>query len=198
MPSIAVTGSIGSGKSVISELLSHHLPSVTYCADKENSRLLESDPEVRREIIALLGSQAYGPDGRPDRSFLRTSLLASPSLKKGLEEILHPRLRAVWEPLAAEFRTIRDRFLIAEIPLLFENHLEDRFDITVAVATSPEIAAKRLAEGRNIPPSETASWRTSQLSQEEKISRAGHVVWNDGTLDAAESQVALLAKLLKS
>jgi dephospho-CoA kinase len=196
MPSIAVTGSIGSGKSLITTLLSKHLSSVTYSADQDNAKLLESDPDVKKEIVNLFGAEAYGSDGRPDRNLLRTAIHASPSLKNRLEAILHPRLRSRWEPLAKEYRAITDRFLIAEMPLLFENRLQDRFDVTVTVACSPEVAARRLKEGRDMSSEEIDSWRSGQLAQEEKISRANHVLWNDGSRKAADAQSAFLASLL--
>ena len=198
MPSIAVTGTIGSGKSLITASLSKLLPSVTYSADQDNTLLLESDPDVKREILSLIGTEAYCPDGMPDRTFLRKSILSSPERKEGLEAILHPRLRARWESLAWEFRRIPDRFLIAEMPLLFENNLENRFDVTVTVACSHEIRCKRLENGRSMTPVEVVSWTSSQLSQDDKIARANHVLWNDGSLNALESQVTRLATLLSS
>lgn len=196
MPSIAVTGTIGSGKSLITSLLSQHLSSVTYSADQDNATLLESDPNVKREIIGLFGNKVCGLDGKPDRNILRSLILADASLKKGLENILHPRLRSRWEPLAEECRSIPDRYLVAEMPLLFENQLEDRFSVTITVACSPEISSRRLKESRNMTSDAIAFWRCGQLSQDEKISKADHVVWNDGSLQAAEWQVARLSSLL--
>jgi len=198
MPSIAVTGTIGSGKSLITASLSKLLPSVTYSADQDNTLLLESDPDVKREILSHFGTEAYHPDGMPDRTFLRKTILSSPERKESLEAILHPRLRARWEALAGEFRRIPDRFLIAEMPLLFENNLEERFDVTVTVACSHEIRCKRLENGRSMTPVEVVSWTSSQLSQDDKIAMADHVLWNDGSMNALESQVTRLATLLSS
>ena len=198
MPSIAVTGTIGSGKSLITASLSKLLPSVTYSADQDNTLLLESDPDVKREILSHFGTEAYHPDGMPDRTFLRKTILSSPERKESLEAILHPRLRARWESLAGEFRRSPDQFLIAEMPLLFENNLEDRFDVTVTVACSHEIRCKRLEIGRSMTPVEVVSWTSSQLSQDDKIAMADHVLWNDGSMNALESQVTRLATLLSS
>ncbi len=198
MPSVAVTGTIGSGKSLITATLSKLLPSVTYSADQDNTLLLESDPDVKREILSLFGTGSYRSDGTPDRTFLRQAILSAREHKEGLEAILHPRLRARWESLAGEFRRTPDRFLIAEMPLLFENNLEDRFDVTVTVACSHEIRCKRLENGRNMPPGEVASWTASQLTQDDKIARADHVLWNDGSVKALESQGLRLATLLST
>jgi dephospho-CoA kinase len=198
MPSVAVTGTIGSGKSLITAILSKSLPSVTYSADQDNTLLLETDPDVKREILSLFGVEAYRSDSTPDRTFLRQAILASREYKRGLEAILHPRLRKRWESLAGEFHRIPDRFLIAELPLLFENNLEDRFDVTVTVACSHEVRCKRLENARNMPPGEVLSWTSSQLSQDNKIAKADHVLWNDGSVRALEAQGLRLATLLSS
>lgn len=196
MPSVAITGSIGSGKSMVTSMLSKRLPSVAYSADHHNTLLLESDPEVRIGILSLFGHEAYGCDGKPHRSFLRKAILSSPELKQGLEEILHPRLRSRWESLAKEYRGCPDRFLIAEMPLLFENNLADRFDVTVVVASSPGIREERLTTTRSLSSQEIRVWMANQHPQEDKITAADHVIWNDGSLASVESQVEELASLL--
>ena len=121
MPAIAITGSIGSGKSTVLQRLADYFGldarviSVTsYSADEENRRLLNNDPEVRRLITSALGISCYEPSGKADRGYLFRLIGADPAAKKTLEGILHPRLESIWKPMAASHRESRDAFFLAE------------------------------------------------------------------------------------
>ena len=87
MPSLALTGNIGSGKTsaldlIVSLIKEVHLPVIRFSADEENLRLLEHDPDVKDRIISLLGAETYTPDGKPDREFISQPLSPSPRQKK--------------------------------------------------------------------------------------------------------------------
>ena len=198
MPSIAVTGSIGSGKSLVSELLARRIPCTTFSADMENRRLLESDSSVKGEIIALLGDQAYGGKDRPDRGWIRSRITSDASLRKGLEDILHPRIRNAWEPKARECKAPSSETFLAEIPLLFEKGLDEAFDRVVVVGCSEAVRRERLASLRGISEKTAAEWTSLQMPQEEKILLGDHLVWNDGTRACLESQTERLASLILS
>jgi len=186
MPSLAITGIIGSGKSTALNLLtttlaSKNLESINFSADKENRRLLDEDLEVREQIRYELGKDCYSSVGVADRArifnIITTDLLA----KKKLEDILHPRLEKLWKPLANEFRKEKTSFFIAEIPLLYEKRLESFFDKTLLVGCSDRIRRARLEQQRSMASSDASRWTNLQHSQESKIPKADYLLWNDGS-----------------
>jgi dephospho-CoA kinase len=71
--------------------------------------------------------------------------------------------------------------------------MEDAFDATVSVVAPDETRARR-AGLRGIDLLESRSDR--QLPQDEKASRANHVITNDGSLEELERQVAALMRRL--
>jgi dephospho-CoA kinase len=203
MPSIAITGSIGSGKSSVTELLFSQIersgiPCTSFSADLENRRLLETDHEVKGLIIEKLGKECYDPEGNPDRGEIFRIISSDESRRHYLESILHPRLEAIWKPLAASFGSRKGAWFIAEIPLLYEKDLSWFFDRVAVVACSPGIRKQRLLSLRNLSDEEMERWNSLQLLQEEKISRADHLFWNDGTRFSMECQATQFLSLLST
>lgn len=197
MPSIAITGSIGSGKSsVLSALgiiLQNRLAAPVYSADLENRRLLDQDPEVRSLICSHFSSSYYQENGNANRKLLFELISRDPVARKTLESILHPRLQSIWKPLAERFRNNREYYFFAEIPLLFEKELEVFFDKTIVVGCSNEVRRERLCRLRSLTATEASAWLTMQAPQEIKIAQADHLIWNDGSEFQLHQQIHLLA-----
>ena len=203
MPSLALTGTIGSGKTTALELIilglqSSGIPAIHFSADKENRRLLEMDPDVKNRIISLLGPMAFTPDGKPDREMISQVIVTDPNKKEKLEEILHPRLEQIWKPLAQQHHSPSNAFFVAEIPLLYEKGLDRFFDKVLVVACSHSQRKDRLIKSRSIIPEKAEEWTALQLPQDEKISQANHLLWNDGSPHALKHQIqTFLQSLLK-
>ncbi len=80
-----------------------------------------------------------------------------------------------------------------EVPLLFEAGMEGAFDTTVAVVSSDPVRRSRAgARGHAL----VAEREARQLAQEEKASRAEHVVRNDGSLEDLERELSALVEKL--
>jgi dephospho-CoA kinase len=195
MPAVAITGVIGSGKTTALRALGSSLHGLTFSADEENRRLLE-DGEIRHQISSLLGNSCYKGDGTADRRRLTELISGDSAAREALEGILHPRLRAIWKPLADRHRTTPDAFFIAEIPLLYEKGLESSFDRVIVVGCSESTRRERLLTNRSITADRAGEWLKMQLPQQEKIARADLLLWNDGSLPGLEKQIQLLASLL--
>ena len=197
MPSLAITGIIGSGKSIALALLSQLLNATSFSADEENRRQLEG-PEVRQLIRSLLGDSCYDSEGKPDRPQISKLITSDPAARTALESILHPRLERIWRPLAEGHRQVPGSFFVAEIPLLYEKGLESFFDKTIVIGCSDSVRKERLEQGRSISPSESSEWMKIQQPQHEKLFRADHLIWNDGSHRSLELQIHLLSSLLKT
>lgn len=197
MPALAITGSIGSGKSLalraLAFLLKDHLGADIYSADEENRRLLDEDPEVKSLICSQLGTSCYHSDGRADRKILFDLISHDQSARTTLESILHPRLEACWKPLAEKFRQTNKAYFLAEIPLLYEKRLEVFFDKTIVVGCSDSVRRERLQRLRSLTAVQATAWLNIQVSQEAKVGKAHHLLWNDGSEALLQQQIHLLA-----
>jgi dephospho-CoA kinase len=161
-------------------------------------RLLDSDAMVREQVLTSgpilaslvdrYGARVLAPDGTVDRVWLGARVFSEASERKWLEELTHPVLFALWRrALTAD----PDVDWVFEVPLLFEQRLENWFDFTLCVACSPGQQLVRL-EQRGFS-RELAGQRISQqLPLARKIELADRVVWNDGSPAFLQVQIDTL------
>ena len=192
MPSIGITGGISTGKSTFCECLREIFPAAKFFnADHAAHDLLEL-PEVKQEIRAEFGNGVFSRNGDLNREKLRAIILGDATKKRALERILHPRIRGQWRAEANKHRNSPD-FFFADIPLLYETGGETLCDRVVVVACSYKVQLARLAERMSLKNTEAEQMIRSQMPLEEKIARADHVVWNDGSRAAVMEQARFLA-----
>jgi dephospho-CoA kinase len=187
---IGLTGGIAAGKS---EALSafERLGAATISSDAVVHELLDSEPLLGR-LTERWGAEV-APEGRVDRARVAEVVFADPDELAWLEAEVHP---LVGERIGAWLGSLpKDaRLAVVEVPLLFESEMEPVFDTTVAVVTSDDVRRAR-AEGRGH--ALVSEREARQLAQEEKATRAEHVVENDGTLEDLEQRLSVLVAKLE-
>lgn len=199
MPSLAITGTLGSGKSVllhavIKQLALQGFHVTSYSADEENRRLLQDDAEVRNQIASALGKEYLDTTGLPDRVKLSSLISTDEGARKVLEGIMHPRLESVWRPLAEQHQGKKSSFFVAEIPLLYEKGLSGYFNTVLVIGCSDGIRKSRLKDNRSISNRLAKLWLSIQQSQDEKTTLADHLFWNDGSPDSLNHQISQLLR----
>ena len=193
MTVIGITGGIASGKSAFGEQLRSLLPSATFFdADRAAREMTDRDAEVQELIRRTFGQNIYSPDGHLNRRELRAIVFADPEKKRALEHILHPRIRRQWA-LEAERRRNSTEIFFADIPLLYETGGEALCGRVVVVACSPQVQLARLVARSPLPTGAAEQMIAAQMPLIEKISRADHVVWNNGPLAMLAAQAKTLA-----
>ena len=150
---------------------------------------------MRRLLREEFGDAIFSAGGDLNRAALRAIVFADSEKKRALEQILHPRIRQQWSTAAEESRQSGHLFL-ADIPLLYETQGELLCDRVVVVACSRQIQQQRLISRAYLNPSAALAMIDSQMPLPQKISRADHVVWNNGPLSVLETQATILARFL--
>lgn len=87
-----ITGGIGSGKSVISQVLRLRGFDVYDC-DSRAKQLMETDEKLRHELEKLAGSEIYFPDGTLDRKRLASLIFSSNTLRIQVNRLVHKTVR---------------------------------------------------------------------------------------------------------
>jgi len=208
---IGITGGMGCGKSSAAALFAGRgflrLDSDALVRD----RVLR-EPEVLAAIREKFGDEVFCPASKVgeehvgcesgtrrveqlDRARLAERVFASDEARLWLEALTHPRLFALWREALCE--APRGTHWVIEVPLLFEKHLENWFDLTVCVASSAAQQIARLEQRGVIK--ELAEQRIfRQLPLAKKLSLADIVLWNDGALTSLQHQVEqVIAQLPK-
>lgn len=189
---IALTGNYGMGKSFVLALF-QQLGAVVLDAD-EIVRFLLSGSEALGKIRALLGETVFSEDGMVDRNKLAELVFRNDSLRRSLEDILHPQVFEQIDSFLAAHGE-KGMVVIVEVPLLFEREYENRFDRAITVFTDDETALRRL-EAKGIEREKASLRLKTQLPIEEKKRRADFLIDNRGTPQETEAQVKTLYKTL--
>lgn len=188
-PRIGLTGAIGAGKSSVGALLA--VRGARVLDADAFARAATDDPEVVARIAAEVGADLV-PDGRLDRNATAARIFADPAARRALERIVHPWVRAA--AAAAEVAARAERppppLIVHDVPLLFENRLDDGMDATIVVAAPFAVRAARLATRSGLPEAAVRARDAAQLDPAEKARRATFVIDNGGDERALAAAVA--------
>lgn len=160
-------------------------------ADRAARELADRDPEVKGLIEKEFGASVYSRSGDLNREAIRSIVFADAAKKRALEQILHPRIRRQWS-LEAEGHRNSTELFFADIPLLYETGGEILCDRVVVVACSPAIQLERLMARTGLGQAEAEAMIDAQMPLTEKIKRADHVVWNNGSRETLAEQAKML------
>ena len=194
MPAIGITGGISTGKSSFSDCLREILPGARFFNADEAAHAVVELPEIKQKLRTEFGSGVFSRGGDLNREKLRAIIFSDATRKRALERILHPRIRRQWRTEAKSHRNSPE-FFFADIPLLYETSGETLCDRVVVVACSYKVQLARLTQRMSLKQLEAEQMIKSQMPLEEKIARADHVVWNDGSRAVLMEQARFLVAL---
>ena len=181
---IALTGSIGMGKSTVADMFA-----------KAGIPVFDADAEVRRmqgpggSLVAAIGAAfpAALVDGQLDRDRLAAIVLADPAKLAMLESIVHPAVALARDEFIGRNRA--SPALLFDIPLLFETAGERQFDKVVVVSAPAEVQRQRVLERPGMTEAKLAWILARQLPDADKQARADFVIDTATHLSTTEDQV---------
>jgi dephospho-CoA kinase len=194
VPAIGITGGISTGKSTFCDCLARLVPEAKFFDADQAAHQLVDFEEAKHELREEFGSGIFSPSGDLNRAALRAIVFQSVAKRRALEQILHPRIRRQWSIEADRHRNTPE-FFFADIPLLYETAGETLCDRVVVVACSPDIQLANLMRKMGVDRASAEAMINSQMSLEEKMKRADHVVWNNGERATLANQAASLVAL---
>ena len=184
MLSIALTGGIGSGKSLAGEIF-QELGAVVIDSDQLARDVIERGTDGFDEVVAQFGDEIL-TGGDIDRAKLAQIVFKDESARRKLEAIIHPKVRELATKIAS--RVPSDAVVINQIPLLFETKGAGRFDLVISVSSSLEVRRKRLIE-RGLKSYEIDRRIEAQANDEDRASIANFVIENNGTIEELEQAI---------
>ncbi|MES3706211.1 dephospho-CoA kinase [Staphylococcus ureilyticus] len=188
---IGLTGGIASGKSTVSELLTAHGFKIVD-ADIASRKAVEKGSEGLEQVRSTFGEEAIDEDGNMNREYVGDIIFNYPEKRLELNEIVHPIVRTIMEQEKEAF--LKDGYnVIMDIPLLYENELQDTVDEVWLVYTSESIQIDRLMQRNDISMEDAKARVYSQISIDKKRKMANHVIDNrDSKLDLKQNLEQLL------
>ena len=175
---VALTGGIGSGKSLVGEIL-EELGALVIDSDQLAREVIERGSPGYEEVVTAFGDSILS-EGQIDRSKLAAVVFNESDLRKKLESIIHPLVREAAEKLARKLPS--GAILINQIPLLVESDGAKRFDYVVTVSADEEIRRERLRL-RGLKDYEITQRMAAQVSDLEREKIANYIIRNNGSID---------------
>ena len=181
---IALTGSIGMGKSTVARMF-----------EAAGVPVFDADAVVRTlqgpggALVPRIGERFPQTvrGGVLDRERLARLVLEDPARLRALEEIVHPAVQQARAEFIDAHRNAPA--LIFEIPLLFETGSDSEFDKVIVVSAPEAVQRERVLARRNMTSEKLASILSRQMPDEEKRRRADFVVDTGRDLSTTERQV---------
>lgn len=181
---IGITGGMGCGKSTATRMF-ETAGFTRIDSDAVVRETVLAEPTVKSALRERWGNAVFADDASVDRQQLAERVFGSEMDRRWLEALVHPRVFAVWRERLA---SAPHGHWVIEVPLLFEQSLENWFDFIGCVSCAPEQQLARLEQrGLRRPLAEQRI--TQQLPLAHKLEHSDFVLTNDGSTDFLQKQV---------
>jgi len=152
MKKIAITGSIGAGKSHIVKLLNEQHGIPVFNCDKEARKLQEEDPYTKNAIIQWLGHSVYD-FGEVDVKAMGEALFGNDANLKRMEALIAGPIMANFHKFCYEHQyRMKDKvpFVLYENAILMNNKSYATFDGVIVVDADTDIRLERVMTNRGV------------------------------------------------
>ncbi len=172
---IGVTGGIGSGKSTVCKIF-RLLDIPVFEADRVANELINSNVEIRNELVLLFGNKIYEPDNKLNRKMLADLIFNDESLLEKVNNLVHPAVRnefMLWH------QKQNSKYVVHEAAILFESGFYKMMDFTILVSAPKELRIERVVKRNKIQPEMVESRINKQWNDEDKRKLASFELVND-------------------
>lgn len=181
---VGLTGGIGSGKTTVAGFFKK-LGIPVYIADHEAKRLMIISPEIRREIIQLLGEEAYAKNDL-NRKYIADTVFKNKELLAQLNAIVHPRVAVHFNNW---YQQQESPYVIKEAAILFENGSYKDCDFIITVTAPINKRIERVKKRDHSSDQEIQNRINAQWHDAKKIALSDVAIENI-YLDQTEEKVA--------
>ena len=188
MYTIGLTGGIASGKSTVSAMLKE-LGAYIIDADEIAREIVMPQKPAWHDIIDHFGMEILLPDGRINREMLGGKIFKDKMERQYLEGVTHPYIKDEIEKRIDHARSIGERVIVLDIPLLFESGWVTMVDAIWVVYVEYEIQLSRLINRNQLTLQQAQERIAAQMSLDEKVKQADVVITNNLDLAYKKSQV---------
>lgn len=188
MFTVALTGGIGSGKTVVAELFAKlGIPVID--TDIIARELVKPGKPALTEITHAFGREILSPDGDLDRAKLARITFSNARMRKQLEAILHPRIHT---EVRSRLQKLDSPYAIVVIPLLVETGQVESYNRVLVVDCDEAAQVQRVRERDHRSDEQINAIMQVQANRVERLSWADDIIENNGTLHELEQKVARL------
>ena len=201
---VALTGGIACGKSLVAKFL-NELGVETIDADDIVHELIPDPAERKRIAAEVFGNEAKRKELEARlhplvKERINCRIIESSNCRMADVELRSRSTSSSETPIPdSTIRQLENSTIspIAIIPLLFEAHWEENFDIICCVRSARATQVARMMDTRGYTREEAEARLAAQMPVEEKAAKSHYVIENDGSEMELKSEVKRFVNWLK-
>ena len=182
---VGITGGIGSGKTVVTNLFAE-LGITIVDADIAARIVVEPGRPALAAITEHFGPTLLKADGTLDRAAMRSRIFSNVEDKLWLEQLLHPRIS---EEIQQQLKSANSPYVILVSPLLIEGDQHKFCQRILVVDVPEEVQLQRTIQRDNNDAEQVKRIIASQATREQRLQRADDVIENTGSLEQLRKEV---------
>ncbi|MFA6944926.1 MAG: dephospho-CoA kinase [Pedobacter sp.] len=195
MLKIGVTGGIGSGKTTVCKVF-ELLGIPVFYADQVAKSIMHTDPELKKKLLEAFGKKSYSMNGELNRSYISSIVFNNELELEKLNALVHPAVFKAFDTWIAG--NSEAPYVIKEAALLFESDSYKMCDQSVLVISPLASRISRIKARDGISTEEIQSRINRQLSDDQKMKFADHILVNDEQQLLIPQIISLHQQFLKS
>ncbi len=172
---VGLTGGIGSGKSTVAKLF--EVMGVPVYNSDTRAKEMYYKPEVKEQVIRLLGTNAYDENGKLNPAHISKIIFGDSGVLQKINAIIHPAVEADFKEFAQQHA--KHKLILKESALVFEAGIYKKLDKTILVTSPMELRISRVMERDKINREEVIKRMNHQLPDEEKAPISDFIINND-------------------
>ena len=194
---IGITGGIGSGKTTFS----NHLKKLGYLVHESDVVVSEIYTKPKKQFLSFIKkkiSQDAVNKNKINKSEIANVIFSNNTIKKLLERRIHKEVQSSREAFIKKHTKKKKKIIFADIPLLFENKLEKKFDSVICIISSKKNRIKRILKNKKFTKENLNKIFKAQTSDKERKKRSQIIINNNKSKkDFIFSVEKVLTKLTK-
>ena len=196
MIKIGLTGGIGSGKSVVSNILLASKIKVID-ADIVSRQVLEIYPEILDKVRREFGEGYFDWRGEFRRKEFGNHIFRFPKLRIKYENIIIPYIKKEINEAFDRYEKNGEKVVVLDAPTLIENKMHEEMDYIILVYADTNTQIQRIKARDKISQINAISRINSQMSLEEKKKYANIIIDNNGNIADTKVQVEDIVDFIK-
>lgn len=173
---LAITGCIGSGKSVVSRMM-NVLGVPVYDCDVNAKRLMTDDGFIVSELKRMFSDECYEDDGTLNRQYIASRIFTDKENIKRVNSLVHPVVKRDFEEWAAKQES---SVVAVETAILYESGMIEAVDKVLVVWADRETAINRTMQRSGMNRIQVENRMNNQMSVDDLLLMSDYSLYNDG------------------
>ena len=194
---IGITGGIGSGKTTFS----NHLKKLGFLVHESDKVVSEIYTKPKKQFLSFIKkniSQKAVKQNKINKSEIANVIFSNKVIKRLLERRIHKEVQNSRRAFIKKNTKKKKKIIFADIPLLFENKLEKKFDLVICIISSKKNRIKRVLKTKKFTKENLNKIIKAQTSDKERRKRSQIIINNNKTKkDFIFTAEKVLTRLIK-